>query len=123
MQRILASGKHPTAVLASNDLTAIGAMGAIHEARLRIPEDISVIGFDDIELSAYTQPALTTLHVPRRELAATAFRALFRGRDKIAGKAADKREHVIQPRLLVRHSTAQAPKLKNKAPTRVRRRR
>jgi DNA-binding LacI/PurR family transcriptional regulator len=123
MQRILAAGKHPTAVLASNDLTAIGAMGAIHEARLRIPEDISVIGFDDIELSAYTQPALTTLHVPRRELAATAFRALFRGRDKIPGKAADKREHVIQPRLLVRHSTAQAPKLKNKAPTRVRRRR
>lgn len=57
MQRILASGKRPTAVLASNDLTAIGAMGAIHEAGLRIPEDISVIGFDDIELSAYASCA------------------------------------------------------------------
>jgi DNA-binding LacI/PurR family transcriptional regulator len=110
MQRILKSGKHPTAVLASNDLTAIGAMGAIHEAGLRIPEDLSVIGFDDIELSAYTQPALTTLHVPRRELAATAFRSLFRGRDEPVSKAAEKREHIIQPRLIVRRSTAHAPK-------------
>jgi DNA-binding LacI/PurR family transcriptional regulator len=110
MQRILQSGKRPTAVLASNDLTAIGAMGAIREAGLRIPEDISVIGFDDIELSTYTQPTLTTLQVPRRELAAIAFRSLFRGRDAVVGKPAAKLEHVIQPRLIVRHSTAQAPK-------------
>jgi DNA-binding LacI/PurR family transcriptional regulator len=123
MQRILTSGKRPTAVLASNDLTAIGAMGAIHEAGLRIPEDISVIGFDDIGLSAYTHPALTTLHVPRRELAAASFRSLFRGRDKIAGKAAEKREHVIQPRLVVRGSTAQAPTLERKANARAGRRR
>jgi DNA-binding LacI/PurR family transcriptional regulator len=123
MQRILTSGKRPTAVLASNDLTAIGAMGAIHETGLRIPEDISVIGFDDIGLSAYTHPALTTLHVPRRELAATSFRSLFRGRDEIAGKAADKWEHVIQPRLVVRRSTAQAPKLESKANARSGRRR
>jgi DNA-binding LacI/PurR family transcriptional regulator len=114
MQRILTSGKRPTAVLASNDLTAIGAMGAIHEAGLRIPEDISVIGFDDIELSAYTHPALTTRRVPRRDLAATSFRSLFRGRDEIAGKTAEKREHVIQPKLVVRRSTAQAPKRESK---------
>ena len=116
MHRILIAGKRPTAVLASNDLTAIGAMGAIHEAGLRIPEDISVIGFDDIELSAYTQPALTTLHVSRRELAATAFRSLFRGRDEVACKDLDRRERVIQPRLIVRRSTAQAPKLVDKPP-------
>jgi DNA-binding LacI/PurR family transcriptional regulator len=123
MQRILTSGRRPTAVLASNDLTAIGAMGAIHEAGLRIPEDISVIGFDDIGLSAYTHPALTTLHVPRRELAAISFRSLFRGRDKIAGKATDKREHVIQPRLVVRRSTAQAPAVESKVNARAGRRR
>jgi DNA-binding LacI/PurR family transcriptional regulator len=116
MQRILNSGRRPTAVLASNDLTAIGAMGAIHEAGLRIPEDISVIGFDDIGLSAYTQPALTTLHVPRRELAATAFRSLFRGRGEVAGKSSAKLEHVIQPRLIVRRSTAQAPRQGGKGP-------
>ena len=64
MQRILRSGeKRPTAVMASNDLTAIGAMVAIHEAGLRIPEDISVMGFDGIELSAYTQQTLTTIIV------------------------------------------------------------
>jgi len=108
MQRILRSGTRPTAVLASNDLTAIGAMGAIHEAGLCIPEDISIIGFDDIELSAYIQPGLTTLHVPRRELAATAFRSLYRDRDEVASISPVKWEHVIQPRLVVRHSTAQA---------------
>jgi LacI family transcriptional regulator len=108
MQRILRSGRLPTAVMTSNDLTAIGAMGAIHEAGLRIPEDISVVGFDDIELSAYTQPALTTLHVPRRELAATAFRALYQGRMKLETAKPSRLEHIIQPRLVIRHSTAQA---------------
>jgi LacI family transcriptional regulator len=107
MQRILKTGKRPTAVLASNDLTAIGAMGAIHQAGLRIPEDISVIGFDDIELSAYTQPSLTTVHVSRCELAATAFRSLFRDRDRV-GMSPVTREHVIQPWLIVRRSTEQA---------------
>ena len=106
MRDILNSGKPPSAVLASNDLTAIGAMGAIREAGLRIPEDISVIGFDDIALSAYTQPALTTLHVPRRELAATAFRSLLRDRDDLTPQTHAKREHIIQPRLVIRHSTA-----------------
>lgn len=109
MQRILKASERPTAVLASNDLTAIGAIGAIHEAGLRIPEDISIIGFDDIELSAYTQPSLTTLHVPRRELAATAFRSLFRDRDGVASMSGLKLEHVIRPWLIVRRSTAQAP--------------
>jgi len=108
MQRILQSAERPTAILASNDLTAIGAMGAIHEEGLRIPEDISVVGFDNIELSAYTQPALTTMHVPRRELAATAFRALFRGSEDM-DNARRKREHVIQPTLLIRKSTGPAP--------------
>ena len=106
MLRILRGGEGlPTAVLTSNDLTAIGAMGAIHEAGLRIPEDISVVGFDGIELSAYTQPALTTLAVSRVELASQAFRALWRHKDQVAKtEAVD--EHVIEPRLLVRASTA-----------------
>ncbi|HTJ30929.1 MAG TPA: LacI family DNA-binding transcriptional regulator [Acidobacteriaceae bacterium] len=110
MKRILKSKSRPTAVLASNDLMAIGAMGAIHESGLDIPGDISVIGFDGIELSAYTSPALTTLHVPRRELAATAFRMLFRGREEIAVNGVGRREHVIQPRLEIRQSTGAAPR-------------
>ena len=106
MQRILRSGDRlPTAVLTSNDLTAIGAMGALHEAGLKIPEDISVVGFDGIELSAYTKPALTTLAVSRGELAAQAFRSLLRHKNPGTKKAAVD-EHVIEPKLLVRRSTA-----------------
>lgn len=108
MMRILQSGRLPTAVLGSNDLTAIGAMGAIHEKGLDIPGDISVVGFDDIELSGYTLPALTTLHVPRRELAATAFRALFRGREESPAKPDRRRKHLIKTRLCVRRSTGPA---------------
>ena len=110
MQRILEGSsrtKLPTAILASNDLTAIGAMGAIHEAGLRIPEDISMVGFDDIELSGFTQPPLTTVQVPRRELAATAFRSLFRGKDASSGKK-QKQDFVIGTKLIVRQSTAEA---------------
>ena len=106
MLRILRQSPWPTAVLASNDLTAIGAMGAIHERELEIPRDISVVGFDDIQLSAYTQPALTTVHVSRRELAATAFRSLFQGQDHVAGQKFRKREYLIEPKLLIRQSTA-----------------
>lgn len=109
MLRILRSGPRPTAVLASNDLTAIGAMGALHESGLEIPRDMSVVGFDDIQLSAYTQPALTTVHVPRTELAATAFRSLFQGQDEPAAKKGQKREYLILPHLLVRKTTGPAP--------------
>jgi len=113
MKRILDSGSLPTAVLGSNDLTAIGAMGAIHERGLDIPGQISVIGFDDIELSGYTLPALTTLRVPRRELAATAFRALFRGRETDSATSSRAREHVIKTKLVVRGSTGPVPANRN----------
>ena len=112
MQQILRGGKRqPTAVLTSNDLTAIGAIGAIHEAGLRIPADISVVGFDGIELSAYTQPALTTLAVPRGELAAEAFRCLLR-HGKGTPKKQTEPDPVIVPRLLLRQSTAPPPRRK-----------
>jgi len=109
MKRILDSGRMPTAVLGSNDLTAIGAMGAIHDRGLDIPGDISVIGFDNIELSGYTSPALTTLHVPRRELASTAFRALFHGRETAPAEGGRNRQHVIKTKLVVRESTGPVP--------------
>ena len=110
MQRLLRDSKRlPSAVLTSNDLTAIGAMGAIHEAGLRIPQDISMVGFDGIELSAYTQPALTTLAIPRAELAAEAFRSLLRHRES-AAKTLHTPDHVIEPHLVIRQTTAPPPK-------------
>ncbi len=105
MQRLLAAPSRPTAVLASNDLTAIGAMGAIHEHGLRIPDDLSIIGFDGIELSAYMQPGLTTMLVPRAELSAVAFRSLLHDQEQ-GDRRPPRREHVIHPQLLVRGSTA-----------------
>jgi LacI family transcriptional regulator len=78
MQQLLAMHPAPTAVLTSNDLTAIGVLRSIHQAGLSVPDDISVIGFDDIELSRFTQPALTTVRLSREELGRCAFEALYR---------------------------------------------
>lgn len=109
MNRILNSGARPTAVLASNDLTAIGAMGAIAEAGLRVPQDISVIGFDDIQLSAFTMPPLTTVSLPRAEIANAAFRALLNARQSDAAKPLDGEEHLVRPTFVLRKSTGPAP--------------
>lgn len=108
MYRILASNDRPTAVIASNDLTAIGAIGAIHESGLLVPDNISVIGFDDIQLSAFTQPPLTTLRLPRDVVATMAFHALFQSYEKV--KKVQMPDSVIHPILIVRHSTGPAMK-------------
>ena len=67
----------PTAVFCANDSVAIGAMKAILEKGLRIPEDISVIGIDDIDMAAYVRPSLTTIHVPKEELGRFAVKLLI----------------------------------------------
>ena len=108
MAQILESGARPTAIMASNDLTAIGAMGAIHERGLRIPEDISVLGYDDIQLSAFTQPALTTIRLPRDEIARIAFRALFQSHRQGKGKLIEGEEYLVQPTFVLRKSTGPA---------------
>lgn len=80
MIKRLGKEKLPTAIFCANDLVAIGAMKAIHKEGLRIPEDISVIGLDDIELSEYVTPGLTTIKVPKEELGKFAVKMLI---DKI----------------------------------------
>ena len=67
-----------TAIFAQNDLMAIGAINALNERGLRVPEDVSVIGFDDIQLSSYVPPGLTTVHVPFHEMGKKAMEALSR---------------------------------------------
>ena len=109
MLRVLDSGAEPTAVVASNDLTAIGAMGAIAERGLRVPEDISVIGFDDIQLSAFMRPPLTTVSLPRAEIANAAFRALLNARPKDGKKPAAGTEYMVQPTMVLRSSTGPVP--------------
>ncbi len=118
MTRLLARPVRPTAILASNDLTAIGAMGAIFELGLSVPEDISVIGFDDIDLSAFTQPPLSTIRVSRSDIARTAFRALYHLHAEAPPQGA---EYTIHPTLIERKSTGRmvphGVSRKRKAPT------
>ncbi len=102
MERLLALPKRPTAVLASNDLTAIGALRAIYNAKLRVPEDISLIGFDDIYLSQFTQPALTTIRLSRTEVAEKAFSAITA---LINGKSRKGHEYHVETHLVMRGST------------------
>jgi DNA-binding LacI/PurR family transcriptional regulator len=109
MLRIMDSGARPTAVLASNDLTAIGAIGAIHEHGLDIPGDISVMGFDNIQLSAYTMPSLSTINAPRAEVANAAFHALLDAR-RPGGKLAPGTRHQVKTSLVVRDSTGPVSK-------------
>ena len=101
--RLLARKNRPTAILCSNDLTAIGAIGSIHQHGLGAPRDVSVVGFDDIEISASIHPALTTVRLSRTEIADRAFRALYAANQE---KEADGREYKIRPELIIRESTA-----------------
>ena len=75
--RLLAGPVRPTAVLCSNDMTAIGVMRESHDAGLSIPDDLSVVGFDDIRLAQFVLPPLTTVQMSQSELARLAFNALL----------------------------------------------
>ncbi|MBC8061832.1 MAG: substrate-binding domain-containing protein, partial [Clostridiaceae bacterium] len=75
--RKLLSKEIPTAIFLSNDKMAIGAMEAIQELGLRVPEDISIVGFDDIEVARYLKPALTTVRMALLEMASIAINTLI----------------------------------------------
>jgi LacI family transcriptional regulator len=76
-RKILEMKVRPTAIFAFNDSMAIGAIGAIREAGLHIPDDISICGFDDIPVAKYLSPSLTSVHVPIHELGVMAITRLF----------------------------------------------
>jgi LacI family transcriptional regulator len=76
MAELLRLKHRPTAILTANDLTAIGALRVLHQKNIRVPEDFSVVGFDDIEFSDIVFPPLTTIRLSRRELAENFFHAL-----------------------------------------------
>jgi DNA-binding LacI/PurR family transcriptional regulator len=100
----------PTAVLCSNDMTAIGVLHAAAEARLRIPQDLSVVGFDDIHIARFTVPPLTTIQMSRRELAHAAFRALQSWHEE--GPVKWQRQFTVKTRLVLRQTTAAPPRRK-----------
>jgi DNA-binding LacI/PurR family transcriptional regulator len=102
-QTLLAQGNIPTAILCSNDLTAFGVMGTLREVGMRIPEDISIIGFDDIYFASVTTPPLTTVGLPRNKVGKLAFEAL---REILRKKKRGGREYDIETELVIRKSTA-----------------
>jgi len=107
MARVLESQNPPTALLASNDLTALGAMRAVRRAGLSVPGDVSIVGFDDIRLAEFTEPPLTTVRLSRTELAERAFHALLLDVDELH-TARVRAEYVIETHLVIRETTCPA---------------
>ena len=107
-QKLLAAREPFTALFAFNDISAIGAIRALREAGLRVPEDVSVVGFDDIQSAAFQNPALTTVRQPLREMGMIAAETLLR-RITAPAHAPYPKEIVIEPSLVVRASTAAPP--------------
>src|SRR5262245_61498900 len=103
MKRLLALKKRPTAVFARNDFTAMGAICAIRDAGLSIPEDVAIVGFDNVPIAAYTAPPLTTVDQPTKEQGREAARLLL---ERIEGdKARERREICLECHLVIRQST------------------
>jgi LacI family transcriptional regulator len=105
MERLLTLKELPTAVLCSNDMTAIGALHALYRTTHRVPDDISVVGFDDIHLAQFVLPPLTTVQMSCRDLAAAAVEALRAGIEPDHPRHA-KKEWRITTQLVVRQSSA-----------------
>ena len=103
MAALLRAGKAPTAVICSNDWTAIGALHAIDAAGIRVPADVSVVGFDDIPLASYMSPPLTSVRMSARDVGSTAFDALF---PLVNGDRLEGDVYQVPTKLVVRASTA-----------------
>jgi DNA-binding LacI/PurR family transcriptional regulator len=91
-----------TALFAYNDISALGAIRAFQEAGVRVPQDISVVGFDDIQGAAYNTPSLTTVRQPLTRMGAIAAQTLL---ERIEDNKEEPREIAIQPELMIREST------------------
>jgi len=102
MTELLRLKKRPTAVFARNDFTAIGALNAIKQAGLRIPEDIAVAGYDDIPLASHITPALTTVRQPTREQGRLAAEFLLQ---RIEDRERPRQEKIFDCELIIRQST------------------
>jgi DNA-binding LacI/PurR family transcriptional regulator len=101
-QKLLARRRDFTALCAFNDVSAIGAMGAFRDEGLRLPEDMSVIGFDDVQAAAFVFPQLTTIRQPLRYMGELAAKTLLR---RLESKDMEPEHILVEPELVVRKST------------------
>jgi DNA-binding LacI/PurR family transcriptional regulator len=105
VQRLLDAKQPFTAIVAFNDISAIGAIRTLKDFNLRVPEDVSVIGFDDIRAAAFTLPRLTTINQPLEEIGRIATQSLL---NRIHKTVTPRDEIVVEPKLVVRESTGPA---------------
>ena len=103
--KLMELDSRPTALVCSNDMTAIGVLRAVYMAGLKVPEDLSVVGLDDIDFAEFTLPPLTTIRLGRAELAKAAFDAL-RLQAENATNPSFQREFLVSTSLVIRGSTA-----------------
>lgn len=106
LERLLDQPDPPTAVVASTDVLALGLLHAAHERGLRVPDQLSIAGFDDIAIAAYSVPALTTVRMPVREMVEQAIQVVL---DDEAEPGVAEPPPMLQPTLVVRDSTGRAP--------------
>ncbi|MDR3701349.1 MAG: LacI family DNA-binding transcriptional regulator [Candidatus Sulfopaludibacter sp.] len=102
---LLSSGFEPTAIICVNDITAVGALRELRERGLSVPQDVSVTGFDNVKLSEFCYPALTTVHIPRERVGHIICGYLI----PKPGVPEPTSEIVIDPELVLRDSTGPAP--------------
>jgi LacI family transcriptional regulator len=105
-RRLMALREPPTAIFAGNDAAAFGVMDALRDLGLRIPQDVSVLGCDDVRAAAESHPALTTIRQPLAEMGATAVSMLL---DLLNGQALAVNRAELATRLIVRQSCAPPP--------------
>jgi LacI family transcriptional regulator len=106
MKAALAGDRRPTAFFIENDSMAVGALRALHEARLRVPRDISIVGCNDIAISAFLQPPLTTVKVHMEHMGETAVELLA---DRLTAKRHIAKKVVLPTRLTLRESSGEPP--------------
>jgi len=118
MRKLLALAKRPTAVICSNDMTAMGVMRESYDQGVHIPRDLSVIGFDDIRLSQFVVPPLTTVRMSQTDIARLAFNALLAEIQRKTPSPSGT-EYTLRTALVLRHSTALAPKNPNRGKLKI----
>lgn len=106
-REILASGFGPTSIICVNDFMALGALRELRDAGLRVPQDVSVTGFDNIRLTEVCSPPLTTLHIQRERIGRLMFDAIT---ESSSSGEACRRRVVLDPEIVLRESTGPAPR-------------